>query len=65
MASSAEQVPGDPGAAGGGGGPEVPFGQRLYDNWALLMVLGIAIMVLVFTGWGLWELYTLPPATLP
>ncbi len=43
----------------------IPLGQRLYDNWALLMVLGVVIMVLIFTGWGLWELHTLPPATLP
>ena len=51
-------------ANGQGEGP-VPLGQRLYDNWALLMVLGVVIMVLIFTGWGLWELHTLPPATLP
>ncbi len=44
---------------------QVPLGQRLFDNWALLMVLGVVIMVLIFTGWGLWELHTLPPATLP
>ncbi len=45
--------------------PEVPLGQRLYDSPFLLMILGIAIMALVYTGWGLWEIFTLPPATLP
>lgn len=42
-----------------------PLGQRLFDNWALLMVAGILIMALVYTGWGLWEIATMPPASLP
>jgi len=42
-----------------------PLGQRLYDNWPLLMILGIAIMALVFTGWGLWDIITMPAAELP
>jgi hypothetical protein len=51
-----------------GTGPEeqaIPLGQRLYDNWPLLMVAGIAIMAVIYTGWGLWEVFTMPPATLP
>jgi hypothetical protein len=44
---------------------KVPLGQRLFDNWGLLMVAGIIIMALVYTGWGLWEIFTLPKATLP
>jgi hypothetical protein len=43
----------------------LPLGQRLYDNWPLLMVAGIAIMALVYTGWGLFEILTMPPAELP
>lgn len=43
----------------------VPLGQRLYDNMYLLLVLGVLIMVAVFTGWGLWELATMPQGTLP
>lgn len=42
-----------------------PLGQRLYDNMFLLLVVGVVIMVLVYTGWGLWELATMPPGTLP
>lgn len=42
-----------------------PLGQRLFDNVFLLLVAGIVVMVVVFTGWGLWEILTLPPATLP
>ncbi len=42
-----------------------PLGQRLFDNMFLLLVLGIAIMAVVYTGWGLWEILSLPPATLP
>jgi hypothetical protein len=46
--------------------PEVmPLGQRLYDNWLLLMVAGIVIMAVIYTGWGLWEIATLPEGTLP
>lgn len=44
---------------------DIPLGQRFFDNWPLLMVLGVVIMLVVFTGWGLWEIATMPPATLP
>jgi hypothetical protein len=47
------------------GPEEIPLGQRLYDNWVLLMVAGIVIMAVIYTGWGLWEITTLPTATLP
>ena len=43
----------------------VPLGQRLFDNWLLLLIAGIAIMVLIYTGWGVWEVLTIPPALLP
>jgi hypothetical protein len=42
-----------------------PLGQRLFDNVFLLLIVGNLIMVAVFTGWGLWELLTMPAATLP
>jgi hypothetical protein len=42
-----------------------PLGQRLYENWPLLMVAGIAIMALVYTAWGLWEIASMPTARLP
>jgi hypothetical protein len=43
----------------------VPLGQRLFDNIFLLLVVGIGVMAVLYTGWGLWEILTLPPATLP
>ena len=43
----------------------IPLGQRFYDNIFLLLVLGVLVMAVVFTGWGLWEILTLPKATLP
>lgn len=54
-------------SSGGPAGPpeDVPLGQRLYDNWFLLMIAGITIMAVIYTGWGLWEIVTLPQATLP
>ncbi len=44
---------------------KVPLGQRLFDNVFLLLAAGIVIMLVVYTGWGLWEIVTLPAATLP
>ena len=44
---------------------EPPLGQRLFDNVFLLLVAGIVVMAVIFTGWGLWEILTLPAATLP
>ena len=43
----------------------VPLGQRLFDNMFLLLAAGMFIMLLLYTGWGLWEILSLPPATLP
>ena len=42
-----------------------PLGQRLFDNVFLLLIAGIVVMAVIYTGWGLWEITTLPPATLP
>jgi hypothetical protein len=44
---------------------DIPLGQRLYDRPFLLLFAGIVVMVLFYTGWGLWEVLTLPPAPLP
>jgi hypothetical protein len=46
-------------------GVEPPFLQRLYDRPFVLLVLGLAVMLGVFTFWGLWEILHLPQATLP
>ena len=47
-------------------GPEdVPLGQRLFDNVFFWLVAGLLVMGVVYTGWGLFEILTLPPATLP
>lgn len=43
----------------------IPLGQRLFDNVFLLLALGMIVMLVVFTGWGFWEIYSLPEATLP
>jgi hypothetical protein len=45
--------------------PAIPLGQRLFDNVFLWLVAGILVMAVVYTGWGLYEILTLPPATLP
>lgn len=55
----------DPQVAPGPTSEPIPLGQRLFDNIYLLLVAGIAIMAVVYTGWGLWEILSMPPATLP
>ena len=59
-----DRVPGDP-PPPPPAAEAVPLGQRLFDNVFLLMGLGIAIMFVLYTGWGMWEILTLPKATLP
>jgi hypothetical protein len=44
---------------------DVPLGQRLFDNVFLLLAAGLAIMFLLYTGWGLWEITSLPQGRLP
>jgi hypothetical protein len=44
---------------------DLPLGQRLFDNWLLLMIAGLVIMAVIYTGWGMWEIATMPQATLP
>jgi hypothetical protein len=46
-------------------GEAVPLGQRLYDNIFLLLIAGVVVMAILYTGWGLWEILTLPEAPLP
>lgn len=45
--------------------PEIPLPQRLYDRPFLLLALGVIIVFVLFTGWGIWEVMSLPTATLP
>lgn len=44
---------------------EIPLGQRLFDSPFLLLAAGIVVMAVLYTGWGLWEIYSLTPAPLP
>ncbi len=43
----------------------IPLMQRLYDNIWLLLVVGMTVMLVVYTGWGIWEVISMPQATLP
>lgn len=42
-----------------------PLGQRLFDNMYLLLALGILVMLVIFTAWGMWEILSMPKGTLP
>ncbi len=55
----------DDGALGNEAPEEIPYLQQLYDRPFLLLALGMVIMLVLFTGWGLWEILSLPTATLP
>lgn len=43
----------------------IPLGQRLFDNVYLLLALGLLVMLVVFTAWGMWEVLSMPKGTLP
>jgi hypothetical protein len=43
----------------------VPLGQRLLDRPFLLLVAGLVVMLAFYTLWGLYEILSLPKATLP
>ena len=47
------------------GDDEVPLGQRLLDRPFLLLVAGLVVMFGFYTLWGLYEILSLPTATLP
>jgi hypothetical protein len=42
-----------------------PLGQRLFDRPFLLLAAGLLVMFLFYTGWGLWEIVSLPAGRLP
>lgn len=44
---------------------QLPLGQRLFDNMYLLLIVGVLIMLAVFTSWGMWEIISMPKDTLP
>lgn len=44
---------------------DVPLGQRLLDRPFLLLVAGLVVMFGFYTVWGLFEILSLPKATLP
>jgi hypothetical protein len=44
---------------------EIPFMQRFLDRPFLLLVLGVSVVGVFYTLWGLIEILTMPPATLP
>lgn len=44
---------------------EIPLGQRLLESPFLLLAAGLVTMFLFYTAWGMVEILTLPPATLP
>jgi hypothetical protein len=43
----------------------IPLGQRLFDRPFLLLAVGLVVMLVFYTGWGLYEINSLGPAPLP
>ncbi|HJU87351.1 MAG TPA: hypothetical protein VJ788_08295 [Gemmatimonadota bacterium] len=44
---------------------EIPLMQRLYDRPFLLLILGVSVVGVFYTLWGLIEILRIPQATLP
>lgn len=44
---------------------DIPLGQRLFDRPFLLLAAGIIVMFVFYTGWGIFEILSMPAATLP
>ncbi len=44
---------------------KIPLGQRLLEKPLLLLTIGLLVMVIFYTGWGLVEILGLPPSNLP
>ncbi|MBX7143800.1 MAG: hypothetical protein K1X79_05065 [Oligoflexia bacterium] len=44
---------------------KVPWGQQLFERPLLLLGLGLLVMFVFYTIWGLIEIFSLPQATLP
>lgn len=63
--SRPSREPGAPRDDGGDPHEPIPLGQRLLDSPFLLLLVGIAVMFVFFTGWGLLELASLSEAPLP
>lgn len=47
------------------GESEIPLMQRLFDKPFLLLFLGVSVVGIFYTVWGLIEILTMPQATLP
>lgn len=39
---------------------DIPWQQRALDNLWLLLALSIGVPVVLYLGWGLWEIADLP-----
>lgn len=44
---------------------QIPAGQKYFDNPWLLLVAGMLVMFAFYTIWGMYEIMSLPQATLP
>ena len=55
----------DPSPSDAASTEQVPLGQRLFDNIYLLLGLGVLVMLVIFTAWGMWEILAMPKGTLP
>jgi hypothetical protein len=44
---------------------KIPAIQKLFDRPFLWLTVGFITMLAFYTLWGLWEIYRLPPGTLP
>lgn len=43
----------------------IPYFQELFDRPFVLLFAGLCVMFLFYTGWGMYEIVTLPQSSLP
>jgi len=44
---------------------QIPRLQRLFDRPFVLLAAGMGVMVIFYTLWGIYEIFSLPKAPLP
>lgn len=43
-------------------GESVHIMQTILDNQWLMLALGVLVPLVLYTGWGLWDILNIPPA---
>lgn len=42
------------------GGENIHYMQKLLDNQWILLLLGVMVPMVLYTGWGIWDVINIP-----